>query len=349
MNVIPERTLARRAFAEDALCDHDLTIDVASADASFRSYWRVSGAHGTRIVMDAPPSMEDIEPWLDIGARLRAAGLHTPQVFAVDHTQGFVLMEDLGVRTYLPELNAGSVDALYADALVALVRMQTHADTTGLAPFDHAFLSMEMDLLPEWFLKCHLAFVVGAVEREIIAAAFAFLAQSATEQPQTFMHRDYHSRNLLIVDAHSHGVETSILRNPGIIDFQGALVGPIAYDLASLLRDCYIEWDAALVERWMESQRRRLVRAGLISADVDTQQFGRWFDLIGLQRHIKVLGIFCRLWYRDGKDQYLADLPLVWRYVISVARRYPELASFVAVLERARGRRDITLAREAGA
>lgn len=252
MNVIPERTLARRAFAEGALCDHDLTIDVASVDASFRSYWRVSGAHGTRIVMDAPPGMEDIEAWLGIGARLRAAGLHTPHVFAVDRIQGFVLMEDLGVRTYLPELNAGSVDALYADALVALVHMQTHVDTVGVAPFDRAFVLKELELLPEWFLQRHLAFGVTDVDRDTIAATFEFLARSATEQPQTFMHRDYHSRNLLIVDAVGQGVETVPLRNPGIIDFQGALVGPLTYDLASLLRDCYVEWDAALVERWME-------------------------------------------------------------------------------------------------
>ncbi len=349
MNTSPERTNARRAFAEVALSDSDLTIDVASADASFRSYWRVSGAHGTRIVMDAPPGMEDIETWLDIGARLRAAGLHAPQIFAIDHAQGFVLMEDLGVRTYLPELNAGSADALYADALVALVRMQTHVDTTGLASFDRAFLLMEMELLPDWFLTRHLAFAATDDDRDTISDAFAFLARSATEQPQTFMHRDYHSRNLLIVDADCRGIETPALRNPGIIDFQGAFVGPIAYDLASLLRDCYIEWDTARVEGWMEGQRRRLLNAGLISADIDTAKFRRWFDLIGLQRHIKVLGIFCRLWYRDGKVQYLADLPLVWRYVTSVAQRYPELAAFVALLERARGSRDITLVSEVGA
>ncbi|MEO6689136.1 MAG: phosphotransferase [Dokdonella sp.] len=347
MNASQERTDARRAFAEAALSDRDLTIEVASADASFRSYWRVSGAHGTRIVMDAPPGMEDIEPWLDIGKRLRAADLHTPQVFAVDRAQGFVLMEDLGVRIYLPELNTVSVDALYADALVALVRMQTRVDTTGLAPFDRAFLLMEMELLPEWLLDRHLAFAATDADRGVIAAAFSFLARSATEQPQTFMHRDYHSRNLLIVDTDVRGVEVPTLRNPGIIDFQGAFVGPIAYDLASLLRDCYVEWEEARVEGWMEGQRRRLLDAGLIPADADTAQFRRWFDLIGLQRHIKVLGIFCRLWYRDGKEQYLSDLPLVWRYVTSVARRYPELAAFVDVLERARGSRDITLAREA--
>jgi aminoglycoside/choline kinase family phosphotransferase len=345
VNTSQERTDARRSFAETALADRSLTIDVASADASFRSYWRVGGAHGARIVMDAPPGKEDIAAWLDIGARLRAAGLHTPQVFAVDRAQGFVLMEDLGVRTYLPELNAASADALYADALAALARMQTHVDTAGLAAFDRAFLLMEMELLPEWFLGHHLAFVASDDDHDIVAAAFAFLATSAIEQPQTFMHRDYHSRNLLIFDADSDGIDAPALRNPGIIDFQGAFIGPVTYDLASLLRDCYIEWDGARVEHWMEGQRLRLREAGVLPADVDAAQFRRWFDLIGLQRHIKVLGIFCRLWYRDGKLQYLADLPLVWRYVISVARRHPELAAFVALLERARGDSDLTLAR----
>jgi aminoglycoside/choline kinase family phosphotransferase len=340
-----ERGDALRRFAEAALADTALTIAVASADASFRSYWRISGAHGSRIVMDAPPDKEDVEPWLDVGARLRAAGLHAPQVFAVDRAQGFVLMEDLGVRTYLPELNAASVDALYADALDALVRMQTQVDLTGLPPFERRHLLTEMELLPDWLLSRHLAFEPDDEDRAVIAAAFALLADTALEQPQTFMHRDYHSRNLLIADADGPGIAAPALPNPGIIDFQGAFVGPIAYDLASLLRDCYIEWDDPRVEGWMDDQRLRLRDARLLGPQVDTVQFRRWFDLIGLQRHIKVLGLFCRLWYRDGKAQYLADLPLVWRYVTRVARRYPELTAFATLLERALGDRDLTQAR----
>jgi aminoglycoside/choline kinase family phosphotransferase len=341
-----ERSDALRRFAEAELPGGELAISVASADASFRSYWRVEGAHGSRIVMDAPPGVEDLAPWLDIGARLRAAGLHAPQVFAVDRAQGFVLMEDLGVRTYLPELNAESADALYADALVALARMQSAVDTGGLARFDRAFMRMEMELLPTWFLQHHLGFDVGDDDRATLERAFDFIVQSAMAQPQVFMHRDYHSRNLLIVDADSAASAPGGLPNPAIIDFQGAFVGPVTYDLASLLRDCYIEWDAVRVDAWMESQRLRMRDLQLIEADVDTLQFRRWFDLIGLQRHIKVLGIFCRLWYRDGKPSYLADLPLVWRYVTAVAQGYPELAALVALLQRARGGRDLTLTRD---
>jgi aminoglycoside/choline kinase family phosphotransferase len=341
------RSQALRRFAEAALSDTGLTIAAASADASFRSYWRVTGAHGARIVMDAPPDKEDLEPWLDIGERLRNAGLHAPHVLAVDRARGFVLMEDLGVRTYLPELDAQSVDELYGTALDALLRMQTSVETRGLQLFNRTQLINEMALLPPWFLQRHLGLTPRPDDLAIIDNAFAFLANEIREQPHVFMHRDYHSRNLLVVDADPPGIETPALRSPGIIDFQGAFIGPITYDLASLLRDCYIEWDGTRVDTWMESHRLRLRDERLIAHNVDIMRFRRWFDLTGLQRHIKVLGIFCRLWYRDGKVQYLADLPLAWRYVIGVASRYPELAAFVTLLERSRAGRD--LARSRGA
>ncbi|MEO7431897.1 MAG: phosphotransferase [Dokdonella sp.] len=344
------RTEALRRFAESALSDTDLAITVASADASFRSYWRVTGAHGTRIVMDAPPDKEELDPWLDVGARLRAAGLHTPYVFATDAARGFVLMEDLGVRTYLPELDTQSADRLYGDALEALLWMQTRVDTRGLQLFSRTHLVAEMALMPPWFLQRHLGIVLRPDQLAVIDRAFEFIAASARDQPHVFMHRDYHSRNLLVIDTDTSGIQTPSLRNPGIIDFQGAFVGPITYDLASLLRDCYIEWDGTRVDTWMESHRLRLRDERTIDRDVDLMRFRRWFDLTGLQRHIKVLGIFCRLWYRDGKVQYLADLPLVRRYVVGVASRYPELAAFVALLERARANRDLTVSRpESGA
>ena len=317
----------------------DLSIAPASADASFRSYWRVSGIEPTRIVMDAPPAQENIEPWLDIGARLRAAGLHAPETFAVDRDNGFILMEDLGTRTYLPELDETTVDALYADALDALLRMQTRVDPAALPAFDEAFLTTELELMPEWFLRRHLGHTVDCDEWDVIEVAFRTLITSARAQPQSFMHRDYHSRNLLVVDAN----------NPGIIDFQGAMIGPVTYDLASLLRDCYIGWDAERVDGWVESYRQRLKHAHLIDTQTDPARYRRWFDLAGLQRHIKVLGIFCRLWYRDGKPQYLADLPLTWHYVISVARRYEELAPMADLLERVLGDRDITQPRSEAA
>ena len=326
----PHRMDALRSFVARELPGSG-GIEPASADASFRSYWRVSATGSTYVVMDAPPGKEDIGPWLDIGARLHAAGLHTPDVLAIDRANGFVLMEDLGTRLYLPELRESTVDVLYADALDALQKMQTRADAAGLPHFDEAFLTQELELMPEWFLRRHLGWSVECDDWDRIELAFRTLITSARSQPQGFMHRDFHSRNLLVVDGD----------NPGVIDFQGAMIGPITYDLASLLRDCYIAWDAERVEGWLESYRQRALHVHSIDAHVDAARFRRWFDLAGLQRHIKVLGIFCRLWYRDGKSQYLADLPLTWHYVITVARRYDELAPLADLLERALGDRDI--------
>jgi aminoglycoside/choline kinase family phosphotransferase len=285
--------------------------------------------------MDAPPPQEDIAPWLDIGARLRGAGLHAPQVFAADRAQGFVLMEDLGTRTYLPELNARTVDAMYSDALDALLRMQRDVDAHDLPAFDATRTIPEMELFGEWFLRRHLAFMPSCDDWDVIENAFRLIANAADEQPRRFMHRDYHSRNLLLAD----------IDNPAIIDFQGAMRGPITYDLASLLRDCYVAWPGERVAAWAEGYRQRLAAAGIVN--VDAARFRRWFDLIGMQRHIKVLGIFCRLWYRDGKPGYLADLPLVLDYVLSVGRLHPPLADFCTLLQRAVGDRDVTRAVQA--
>ena len=326
------RHAALRQFAIAALRDPSLTLVPASVDASFRSYWRSGSTHGNHIVMDAPTEHEDVAPWLDVAARLEKAGVHVPHVVASDLAQGFVLMEDLGNRTYLPELNADSVDGLYGAALDALLAMQTGADASGLPSYDRERLLTEMRLLPTWFLEKHFGHAPTGDETAVIERAFCWLADVAAEQPSVFVHRDFHSRNLLVCDNN----------NPGVIDFQDAVLGPITYDLVSLLRDCYIEWDDARVEAWVENYRMRASDAGLIDASVDAETFQRWFDLIGVQRHIKVLGIFCRLWYRDGKPQYLGDLPLVWRYTIRIARRYPELSNLVAVLEAAVGDRDLT-------
>lgn len=340
------RTAALSRFVERALGEAAV-LAPASADASFRSYWRATLADGsTRIVMDAPPDCEDVRPWLDVGARLHRAGLHAPEVFAADRAQGFVLMEDLGSRAYLDALGADSADRLYADALDALLRMQAGVDPAGLPRFDEAFLRVELGLMPEWFLQRHLGLEISPAQRATIDAAFDALVAAVREQPQGFMHRDYHSRNLMLV---ADGERGARLPNPGIIDFQGAVIGPITYDLASLLRDCYIAWDAERVEGWLEDHRRRLVRERLLDARADAATFRRWFDLTGLQRHVKVLGLFCRLCYRDGKPQYLGDLPLVWRYVISVARAHGELAPLADLLEEALGSRDVSRPRELAA
>ena len=331
-----DREHAMREWLTATLGRSNYQLERASDDASFRRYLRLFvAAAPTRIVMDAPPDTEKLNTpiWLDVAARLRVAGLNTPEVFAQDLDRGFLLISDLGARPYLDELNEKTVDQLYADALDALLSMQTKVSSAQLPACNAAWLTMELELMPEWFLQRHLGHALNCDEWDVIELAFRSLINSAQAQPQAFMHRDFHSRNLMITDAD----------NPGIIDFQGAMRGPTTYDLASLLRDCYIAWPAERIDVWVEDYRQRLMQAGITHADAMT--FRRWFDLIGLQRHIKVLGIFCRLWYRDGKPGYLKDLPLVVHYVISVAKRYPELSELAVLLERAIGARDITAPR----
>ena len=331
----PDRHAALHQFAAAAL-GRDAAIERASADASFRSYWRVR-APGlpSAIAMDAPPGKEDIGPWLEVARRLRAAGVNAPEVLAEDRAQGFVLMSDLGTRLYLPELSDATVELLYRDALDALLAMQTHADASGLPRYDERRLVAEMELFPEWFVRRHLGIELECDEWERVELVFRTLVDSALEQPEAFVHRDYHSRNLLVTGRD----------NPGVVDFQDAVLGPVTYDLVSLLRDCYIEWPDARVAAWSEAHRTRLVHAGLVRADA--ARWSRWFDLMGLQRHLKVLGIFCRLCYRDGKHGYLGDLPLVLRYTLRVAARYPELASFGNWLRARVGERDVTRTLEA--
>ncbi len=328
----PDRTAARLAWTRATLGDPALTLEPASADASFRSYWRTTHAGQSWIVMDSPPEREDPRPWLAIGARLAAAGLHVPKVAAQDLQQGFLLIEDLGSRLYLDVLDDANADRLYGDAMDALLVMQTKVACADLPPFDHQVLVNGLEVMPKWFLERHLGHTPSCEEWDVLEAAFDVIVRNALAQPRVFVHRDYHSRNLLLVDDN----------NPGILDFQGALHGPLTYDLASLLRDAYIAWPRERVAAWVESYRLRLRHAGAIGHDIDATRFLRWFDLTGLHRHVRVLGQFYRLWYRDGKPGYLKDVPQVYRYVIEVARSYPELAAFAALLERHAAGRDLT-------
>jgi len=327
-----DRAIARLAWVRHRLGDPALMLEPASADASFRSYWRTTHAGQSWIVMDSPPEHEDPRPWLAIGARLAAAGLHVPKVAAQDLQQGFLLIEDLGSRLYLAELDDANADRLYGDAMDALLVMQTRVACDGLPPFDHQVLVNGLEVMPKWFLERHLGHAPSCEEWDVLEAAFDVIIRNALAQPRCFVHRDYHSRNLLVADEN----------NPGIIDFQGALHGPVTYDLASLLRDAYVAWPRGRVEGWVESYRQRLRHAGAIGGDVDAARFLRWFDLTGLHRHVRVLGQFYRLWYRDGKPSYLADVPQVYRYVIEVAKSHPELADFAALLERHAHGRDLT-------
>jgi aminoglycoside/choline kinase family phosphotransferase len=328
-----ERAERRLQWSRQALGDATLSLVPASSDASFRSYWRTVGTAPAWIVMDAPPAHEDVRPWIAIAHRLRAAGLNAPQVHAENVDEGFLLISDLGTRLYLPALNEATVDTLYAAATDALLVMASRVDATGLPPYDEARLVAEMELMPTWFLQRHLGYTPECEEWDIIESAFRVLIDNADAQPTVFVHRDFHSRNLLL----PHGDE-----GPGIIDFQDALRGPLTYDLVSLLRDCYIVWPEARVQDWVETFRTRAVAAGLTRADA--ARFRRWLDLMGVQRHLKVLGIFCRLWYRDGKAGYLADLPRVWAYTRDVGRRYPELAALIELLQSRIGDRNLAIA-----
>jgi aminoglycoside/choline kinase family phosphotransferase len=327
-----DRAAARLAWARQTLDCPTLALHSASADASFRSYWRATQGGQSWIVMDSPPEREDPRPWLAIGKRLAAAGLHVPQVQAQDLEQGFLLIEDLGSRQYLDALDDTSADRLYGDALDALLVMQTRVASDDLPPFDHRVLVSGLEVMPEWFLTRHLGHTPSCGEWDVLEAAFDRIVHNALAQPRCFVHRDFHSRNLLVTAAN----------NPGIVDFQGALHGPLTYDLASLLRDAYVAWPLARVEGWVESYRQRLRQAGVIDEAVDAARFLRWFDLTGLHRHLRVLGQFYRLWYRDGKSGYLKDVPQVYRYVIEVARRYPELTALADLMERHARGRDLT-------
>jgi aminoglycoside/choline kinase family phosphotransferase len=296
-------------------------IAPASADASFRRYFRIWRADGvTRVVMDAPPEKEDVAPYLQVSRLLARCRVHVPQVEASDVRAGFVLLEDLGSVSYLSRLRtAGDAEALYQDALEALLRIQIEGREAAsvLGRYDRSALARELALLPEWFCARHLRLDLGEDERLLLDSTFEFLIKEALAQPVVFVHRDYHSRNLMVLE---HD-------NPGVIDFQDALAGPCGYDLVSLLKDCYIDWPRARVESWVRGYRARLLARGGQGGS-DGGEYLRWFDLIGLQRHIKVLGIFARLWYRDGKNAYLNDLPRTLDYVSDTARRYPELQAF---------------------
>ena len=288
----------------------------ASSDASFRRYFRVWYDDQTRIVMDAPPDKEDCRPFVAIGQAMRGLGLNVPEIVASNFEQGLLLLSDLGSRQYLAELDASNVSVLYDDALAALARLQSAGDPSSslLPPYDMALLHREMELFRDWFLERLLGLELREDEHHVLDHAFALLANNALEQPRVWVHRDYHSRNLMVTDSF----------NPGILDFQDAVIGAVTYDLVSLLRDCYIAWPREQVECWVLDYWRRLRALGMPGLD-DAEQFLYWFDLMGVQRHLKATGIFARLNLRDGKAGYLPDIPQTLGYVLEVAGRYPEL------------------------
>lgn len=311
--------------------EQELRIEPASADASFRRYFRVTLENGdTRIVMDAPPEHEDCRPFLHVATLFRDAGVHAPEVFAQDLEQGFLLLSDLGNTTYLNVLDATTAPALYRDANAALVDIQRASRAGVLPAYDRALLERELNLFPDWYVAQHLGLTLDAPQTAALCNVFETLLANNLAQPQVFVHRDYHSRNLMVIDG-------AYPANPGIIDFQDAVYGPITYDLVSLYRDAYITWEEEreldFVIRYWEMAKK----AGLpVSPDFDA--FYRDYEWMGAQRQIKVLGIFARLYHRDGKDGYLKDMPRVMAYLRRTCTRYNALAPLARLLDQLENR-----------
>jgi len=321
--VSDERILQIGQWLTESCGLRDWQLQPASADASFRRYFRLQQAGGgSLIVMDAPADKEDCRPYLKVAAMLQQVGVHVPHVHAQDLQGGFILLEDLGERLYLGELAADSVERLYGDALAALATMQACVDASALPAYDGAMLQREMALFPDWLLSRHLQLQLSDEERQQLEQTFAALEAAALEQPRVFVHRDYHSRNLLV----------SAPPSPGVIDFQDAVHGPITYDLVSLLRDCYIAWPLDRVDDWAMGYYWLAVQSGILPAHHESD-FLRWLDLMGAQRHLKAAGIFARLWHRDGKSGYLGDIPRTLGYICQVADRRPELGWLAGFIE----------------
>ena len=303
------------------------SIRPASSDASFRRYFRIDGSSGeTYIVMDAPPPKEDVIPFIHVAEVFGKAGVSVPKVLAQDIEQGFLLLSDLGSTTYLHQLNSDSAHKLYMDAIDSLILLQVQSRPEVLPEYDRALLSRELALFPDWYIGKHLGIAMTDAQTVELNKVFDLILANNLAQPQVYVHRDYHSRNLMVLDK----------GNPGVLDFQDAVYGPITYDLVSLLRDAYIQWDEELVLDWAIRYWERAKRAGLpVNPDIDA--FYRDFEFMGLQRHLKVLGIFARLYHRDGKDGYLNDLPLVMEYTRKTAHRYKELMPLIRLLDALEG------------
>jgi len=308
-----------------ALEQDEVDVTVASADASFRRYFRVetpaNPAGKTWVVMDAPPDKEDCKPFVKVSTAFHHMKVNVPEIYAQDLTNGFLVLTDFGSTCYLDKLNAEDADQLYGDAMDALIQLQTNEKPANvqLPLYDDALLKREMMLFPDWFLTKHLDAAPDAATMKMLDDAFEKLSQMALKQPVVWVHRDYHSRNLMVTEKN----------NPGVIDFQDAVEGPITYDLVSLLRDCYISWPDEKVTAWVTGYLQKL-KDKQVCNDVTEAEFIRWFDWMGIQRHLKAIGIFARLNYRDGKSGYLLDIPRTLSYVVNVSARYPELAEFNA-------------------
>ncbi|MGZ8273603.1 MAG: aminoglycoside phosphotransferase family protein [Burkholderiaceae bacterium] len=301
------------------------TLRPASADASFRRYFRVDAGDASLIAMDAPPDKEDSRPFIHVAGLLSDAGLNAPKVLEANLAKGFLLLTDLGTTTYLSALNDDSASGLFDDAMEALVRWQLASRPGVLPPYDGALLRRELNLFPDWYVARHLSHSLGDQQSQVLQHMFDRIIESNLAQPTVYVHRDYMPRNLMVASP-----------NPGVLDFQDAVMGPITYDVASLFRDAFISWEEARVVDWVVRYWQKARRAGLpVASDFGT--FWRDVEWMGLQRHLKVLGIFARINYRDGKPHYLADTPRFVGYVRSVTRRYDDLAPLARLFDELEG------------
>jgi len=309
------------AWAAQVLGDNSLSVAPASADASFRRYFRITSDSSTYIVMDAPPDKEDVRPFLHVGNLMLAAGVNVPRVLAEDVARGFLLLSDLGTQTYLDVITNGNAPELFSAAIDSLIRWQLVSRPGELPPYDAALLQRELNLFPDWYIQKHLQVTLSDQQRQMLDNVFKLIVERNLSQASVYVHRDYMPRNLMISSP-----------NPGVLDFQDAVYGPISYDVASLFRDAFISWSDEQVSDWAAQYWERARHASLPVPD-DFEQLYRDIEWMGLQRHLKVLGIFARINYRDGKPKYLGDTPRFVGYVRHVAQRYGELKPLLSLFD----------------
>ncbi len=310
-------------WLEQILDVSEYELKPASADASFRRYFRLFLGPQTLIVMDAPPDRESLASFTVIAKKFFDLGLNVPEIIDLDHEQGFMLLSDLGSTLYLDKLNTQTVDRLYGDAMGALVVLQVGTQNAPdfLPNYNKKLLIQEMHLFTDWYLARELGVTISDQQQQVFDGIFKKLANNALAQPQVWVHRDYHSRNLMVSNRH----------NPGILDFQDAVRGAVTYDLVSLLRDCYVSWPREQVLDWVEGYHQLAQESGIPVCD-SAEQFQLWFDRMGVQRHLKAIGIFSRLCHRDGKNAYLDDIPRTMKYIWQVCEHDSELAQLTSVL-----------------
>lgn len=318
-----DRENALKEWLRNTLPQKEFILSTLTGDASFRRYFRLQYNNFSQIVMDAPPDKEALEPFIHIAQTLAKANVHTPEIISMDLQQGFLLLSDFGDQLLLGALDANTADGYYREAINTLFKIQKcPINDPKLPTFDKAFMLKEMELCPEWFFKAYLKLELSGSESLLIQDTLNWIAEEVAKQPLVFIHRDYHSRNLMLINKNNE-------HDLGVIDFQDAMRGPLSYDLVSLLKDCYISWPREQIitlVKYFHSYNQ-------LANNFDLTEFIRFFDLCGLQRHLKVLGVFCRLFLRDGKSGYLKDLPLTLKYVLECTESYPEFHSFFQFLQ----------------